>query len=313
MTAVAKLGLLDLQPQSVEIIVYGRDTVDEMKACLKSLRALAPPRPTRIVLADSGSSARNLARLSDLASKESLTFLANQSSTGTAAIIRNAFSTRGDAEFVVLIAAEVTVPPNFLRNLTRPMSDSLDVGLVGPLSNFATWQSIPRVRAPNRKWQNNKLPRGMKLPDFEETLREVWLEDPVVPRVPLLNGFCVAIRGSALDRIGGPDEALHWGHGGDIDFCFRAADVGVGMVIAANAFAYRDHAQRSDPQREARRAREGDEALANRYGGRAERAANTMSRNPILDRIRERTADIASVARHTKRIANHSEARPSLD
>ena len=69
------------------------------------------------------------------------------------------------------------------------------------MSNFAAWQSLPKTMTPIGKWPFNRLPKGMKLADFEQLLEEFWNDDPIWPLVPLLDGFCLAIRESVFERI----------------------------------------------------------------------------------------------------------------
>lgn len=162
------------------------------------------------------------------------------------------------------------------------------------MSNFAAWQSLPKTMTPIGKWPFNRLPKGMKLADFEQLLEEFWNDDPIWPLVPLLDGFCLAIRESVFERIDLLDEQLDWTSGGDVDFCFRASGAGFGLVVASDTAAYRYAMPRGDAAASDRKARLPD-LLVSRYDrDRLDRASQTLQNNPILQRLRDRVAEIAA-------------------
>ena len=60
---------------------------------------------------------------------------------------------------------------------------------------------------------------------------------PDIERVKVLIGFCMLLRKSALDEIGGLDESFPNG-GDDFDVCIRLADAGYKLVLDRRVFVY---------------------------------------------------------------------------
>ena len=278
----------------VEIIIYGRGALSELKVSLRSLKALDYRAPLKITLAFDASADGIKRRLADLAEKESLE-LHQEEEPGR---LRSHYQWGSRATSAQRIhrsdGRRVTVPPRWLDHLIEPARANADVGLVGPMSNFAAWQSLPKTMTPIGKWPFNRLPKGMKLADFEQLLEEFWNDDPIWPLVPLLDGFCLAIRESVFERIDLLDEQLDWTSGGDVDFCFRASGAGFGLVVASDTAAYRNAMPRGDAAASDRKARLPD-LLVSRYDrDRLDRASQTLQNNPILQRLRDRVAEIAA-------------------
>lgn len=293
------------QGPSIELIVFGRNKLTELRACLKTVRSLGEtPGPFRqapqtLAIADAGSDDRAIARLRDLAEQEPLRLYECGSELGLSGAINTALTARTRADLTVLLSADATVPPGFFDRLTAPFRDNIDVGIVGPLSNFARWQSVPRPKAPTGKWHHNKLPHGMKLPKFQQHLDEIWARDPILPRVPALSGFCLALREPVLEAVGKADEGLDWLQGGDTDYCFRAADHGFGVKLASNLMVYRSNPGKRDPVFDTQQARHAETVISERFGAeRFGRFDAIMANHPALKRLRERTLRLAeAVAR----------------
>ncbi len=89
----------------VEIIIYGRGALSELKVSLRSLKALDYRAPLKITLAFDASADGIKRRLADLAEKESLELHQEEEPAGFARTINGALERRQRSEFTVLMAA----------------------------------------------------------------------------------------------------------------------------------------------------------------------------------------------------------------
>jgi GT2 family glycosyltransferase len=111
------------------------------------------------------------------------------------------------------------------------------IALVGPVSNAATWQSVPDVRDSRGGWKVNTLPAGMTPADMAELVHRHSARER--PEVPLLNGFCTLMKTAVLEEIGYLDEkSFPTGYGEESDLCVRVARAGYKLVIADDVYVY---------------------------------------------------------------------------
>ncbi|MFT5154792.1 MAG: GT2 family glycosyltransferase [Planctomycetota bacterium] len=147
---------------------------------------------------------------------------------------------RGD--HVVLLNSDTVVTPGWLEKLvvcaeTQALEiGGAPVGVVGPLSNAASWQSIPECQTP-AGWAVNELPPGVVLD--EHAFRIAAGSMRLYPEVPLVNGFCYLITGAALAAVGMLDEiAFPRGYGEEDDYSIRLLDAGFRQRIADDCYVW---------------------------------------------------------------------------
>lgn len=112
--------------------------------------------------------------------------------------------------FVLLLNDDAEVTPDWLSRMLAVMDASPDVGLVGPVSNNV---SGLQCREP--------------------------IPGPVSQQVSRLVGFCLLIRRSVIDKIGGLDTSFGLNFEDD-DFCLRAQAAGFKCRIALDSFVHHD-------------------------------------------------------------------------
>ena len=165
------------------------------------------------------------------------------------------------------------------------------IGIVGPLSNAATWQSVPDCIDSRGGWAVNKLPAGYNVDEFAELVFGVSARR--FPRVPFLNGFCLMLRRDVIGHVGYLDEkAFPRGYGEENDLCLRALDAGFHLAVADHCFVYHAKSKSFGTTARDELAREGRRALYAKFGKerieqRSEEARNSAS----LERIRRTIRD----------------------
>ena len=242
----------------------------------------------RLILVDDGSAEETRDYLRDLATSPATLLIRNEVPGGYTKAANAGLKAATTAEIIVLLNSDTIVPPNWLSKMTGLMERFPDVGMVGPLSNAASWQSVPRLLDDNRQFAVNDLPPGFSVEDYDRRLEASVGTISLRPRVPLLNGFCIMLRRQVIDRIGYLDEeSFPRGYGEENDYCFRAADAGFGLMLAIDTYVFHAKSKSYGPATRNKLSEQGGVAFARKYPRhRIEGAVASMRANPLLETVR---------------------------
>ena len=128
---------------------------------------------------------------------------------------------------VVILNSDTEVTERWLEKLHQCRQSDPKIGVVSPLSNNATFLSLP---VPNR---NNQLAVSV-----DEIAAHIDAVSPEYPEIPTGVGFCMLITREALDRVGYFDRAFGRGYGEELDFSMRAESHGLRIACCDNAFIF---------------------------------------------------------------------------
>ncbi|MEW9799426.1 glycosyltransferase family 2 protein [Alteromonas sp. CYL-A6] len=141
------------------------------------------------------------------------------------------------ADWVVVLNSDTVVSQTWLSKLMNCALSSDNVGMVGALSNAASWQSVPEIHDASGDWHLNPLPKNMTVDDMAELVESLSNRD--YPQVGVINGFCQLINTRMLDTIGLLDEvAFPLGYGEENDMCARAVKAGYSLLIADDTYVF---------------------------------------------------------------------------
>ncbi|MFO1243205.1 MAG: glycosyltransferase [Rickettsiales bacterium] len=195
------------------------------------------PKPYELILVDDGSDAETKAMLEDYAAEyDHITLIRNEVAGGytKAANLGLRAST---SDYTILLNSDTIVSPKWAERIISCGESSTDIGIIGPLSNAATYQSVPDVFAETGHWKQNELPGAVTVAAYAEMIAKTSLH--TYPRLPVANGFCFAVKRNVIDAIGYLDEEnFPRGYGEENDYCLRAADAGLEIAIADDAYVY---------------------------------------------------------------------------
>lgn len=274
---------------SVDIVVCIHNALDDVTNCLDALdrTRFTGPQPG-VILVDDGSDRPTASALRDWAGPRDHVRLERRDSPGGYTVAANTGVAASRADLVVLLNSDTIVPARWLDKIARVFDHSPDIGIVGPLSNAASWQSVPELAAPTGGWAINDLPEGATVDDMDALVELAARSVPVIPRVPFVNGFCYAIRRAVIDRIGTFDETgFPRGFGEEDDFTLRAVDAGFGVALALDTYVFHAKSKSYGSATRSTLTAAGQEKLRLKHGaGRLERGSLTMRRNPYLERMR---------------------------
>lgn len=160
---------------------------------------------------------------------DTMEVMANEQNLGFVATVNRGMRHFPDHD-VVLLNSDVILPEGWLARLQDDAYIRANVATVTPLSNNTTICTFPDFL------QDNALPYGLTTQRVDDAFTE--------PRLPCVEaptgvGFCMYIRGDALQKVGLFDEGRFGrGYGEENDFCQRAIKAGLLNLISPNLFVY---------------------------------------------------------------------------
>jgi GT2 family glycosyltransferase len=208
------------------VVVPIHDGADALRACVASLRATLP-RDARVELVDDASRDRAVAGLLDELERDPpwrLRVVRQRENLGFVGTVNAAFARRdGD---VVLLNSDTVATPGWLERLAACAASDARIATATPFSNNAEICSFPQFCRPNA------VPA-----DPAAVARAARGAPPEYPELPTAVGFCMYVRGAALDAVGDFDAATFGrGYGEENDFCLRAAAHGWRNVLCDDAY-----------------------------------------------------------------------------
>jgi GT2 family glycosyltransferase len=274
-----------------DIVICVHDAVDDVRRCLAAIAVHTAPRH-RVILVDDASGAACRATLDRFtAARPGTTLLRNATRLGYTRSANRGLRA-SSAAFVVLLNSDTIVTPGWLERMLECAASDAAIGIVGPLSNAATWQSVPQCYDGDGNWALNPLPAGWG-PDEVAALID-GLAPRAFPRVGFVNGFCFGLTRALIAAIGYFDEdAFPDAYGEEQDYCLRAAEAGFALTIAEHAYVYHAwsrsyHAEQVETLKDA-----GFAALLRRHGeARIGDAAAMSYMNPTLEAMREAVGEV---------------------
>lgn len=280
-----RLSRLNAVP--IDIVVCVHNALDDVRQCLASVERKRG-QGHRLIVVDDGSNA------------ETRDFLASfQDMHDWVAVHRNEIPVgytkaanigirASSASFVILLNSDTIVTDHWAEKMADAVFSTGGAGVVGPMSNAASHQSLPDHIGSVGQTAINPLPPGLTADDMNSQC-ERWARSTFVPRVPLVHGFCFGLTREAIERVGLFDEELFPnGYGEENDFCLRATNAGVGLVVATHTYVYHAKSKSYSPSSRVELMKAGSEAFNNRHGAqRIRRCVLAMQTNPEFVRMRE--------------------------
>lgn len=269
----------------VDIVICVHNALEDARACLESVERYRNPRHS-IVLVDDGSDEETQAFLRSFATERSHVRLHRNSIAQGYTKAANAGARMAKGEFIIFLNSDTIVTSKWAEKLIDGLQSRPGIGMAGPLSNAASYQSIPDVRPTKTQTAVNELPEGLSIDDINQ-LCESRATLPF-PAVPLLHGFCLAMSRDVWSAVGPFDEdAFPRGFGEENDFCLRAADQGFGMVVATNTFVYHAKSKSYDLKVRHKLVEMAQQILYDRHGKkRFLDSVKVLERNPDLRQLR---------------------------
>ena len=249
---------------AVDIVVPIHNAFEDVKCCLESL--VQNTKDNYSIIAVNDGSDPTLQQYLEAFSTvhPRCRIIHNDTPTGyTRAANQGLKASSGD--YVILLNSDTIVAPGWLEALVECGQSDPRIGVLGPLSNAASFQSVPERRTPGGDWAVNSLPVGFSVEDMARLVSR--LSEREFPRVPFVNGFCYVIKRSVIETIGYLDEeTFPHGYGEENDYSLRARDAGFVLAVADQAFVFHSKSKSFGHERRKELSRAGWEALKQKHG-----------------------------------------------
>jgi len=249
----------------IDIIIPVFNALDDTKRCFESLVLHNDGYSISVHVVNDGSDAPTSNWLRQFCRDNAQFHLIEHSTNLGYTHAVNSGLKASSAPYVVTLNSDTIVTSGWLRSLIDCIESDSKIGVVGPLSNAASWQNVPFLRDENGNFAVNEIPQGMTPDEFASIVRQ--LSKKVYPRLSFINGFCFLIRREVLNEIGFMDEeTFPMGYGEENDFCIRAADAGFTFAVADDAYVYHAKSKSFGHERRTDLSRKAGDLLRKKYG-----------------------------------------------
>lgn len=171
-------------------------------------------------------------------------------------------------DFVCILNSDTLVPSAWGEPLIHSMEMNPYLAGVGPLSNAASYQSIPNVKSNGAFSVNQHFGRSTESRENISLLTHAMFDGELID-VPIINGFCSIFRKSAIDKIGGFDiNSFPTGYGEENDLCIRLVSSGYRLAVMPSVFIYHEKSQSFGSKRKIELSKIGSNKLIDIYGKR---------------------------------------------
>lgn len=269
----------------IDIIIPVYNALEDVMRCLEAVVVKTDGFQVRPIIVNDGSDSSTSAWLNAFCKKHSsITLIEHAENRGYTAAI-NAGLRASTASYVVTLNSDTIVTSGWLSGLVRCINSRSDVGVAGPLSNAASWQSVPQLFGSDGNFLVNDL-NGVA-PDSMAALVRKYAK-PVYPEFPFINGFCFMITRAVIDRIGVMDEVTFpEGYGEENDYCIRAAEAGFRLVVADDTYVYHAKSKSFGHEKRGHLSKEGATKLVEKHGHeKYHRLVRLTRNNDALENIR---------------------------
>lgn len=247
----------------IDVIVPVYNACDDVLLCLSALIEKTD-LIHRVIVINDGQEERTAEMLKAFDAKYNhLEVITNEKNIGYTKSVNKGVS-YSNADWVVVLNSDTIVSEGWLGRLMNCALSDEKVGMVGALSNAASWQSVPQIYDAEGDWNLNPIPKGMTVDDMAREISDISTRE--YPSVGVINGFCQLINMQMLDVIGVLDEiAFPVGYGEENDMCARAVKAGYKLLIADDTYVY--HAKSKSFGHEKRKvlAKQGSAALKKKH------------------------------------------------
>jgi GT2 family glycosyltransferase/glycosyltransferase involved in cell wall biosynthesis len=277
--------------EDASIVICVHNALTDVRSCLAAVIEWTN-QPYQIILVDDGSAPDTANFVADFARRyPHVMLLRNESALGyTRAANLGMQASRGD--YVALLNSDTLVTQGWLERLLACARHHPRIGMVGPLSNTSSWQSIPQV-AEGGDWAENPLAEDISLRQWAKWIGQH--SPQLYPEMPFLNGFCLLIKRQLLEQVGLFDEeTFPEGYGEENDYALRARKAGWRLALADDAYVYHAQSRSYSHGRRQQLTKQAGERLARKHNQRRIEQDVAYCRGaPVLEGIRARASYLA--------------------
>jgi choline kinase/GT2 family glycosyltransferase/predicted Zn-dependent protease len=207
------------------IVILTFNQLEFTKQCIDSIRKHTP-EPHEIIFVDNGSTDGTVKWLKGLLKgNANYKLIENKQNFGFAKGCNQGIEASA-GEYILLLNNDVIVTQGWLSAMFEHLSSSVDIGIVGPMTNnISGFQKVVSA-----DYELKDLDSYAKSFHEQNRYRRVFVRRVV--------GFCMLFNRDLIDKVGMLDEQFGSGNFEDDDLCLRAALQGYKNVIAGDVFIH---------------------------------------------------------------------------
>lgn len=220
----------------VDIVVPVFNALDCVKECLESiLSANLRNIEIKTLIIDDCSNNETKEFLENFVSKNNnFLLIRNNTNLGYTKSLNKGIK-EGNSEIIMQLNSDCILSKNSVEKITHSLIKN-NFFAVSPMSNAASWQSIPKVLEEDGTMAVNTIPENFSINEMDSFCESYG---PGMVKSQLLNGFCIAYQRHMLEGIGFADELkFPKGYGEEDDLHLRAANNGYNCAINTQAYVF---------------------------------------------------------------------------
>ncbi|MGG4090519.1 glycosyltransferase domain-containing protein [Paenibacillus lautus] len=263
----------------IDVVICVHNGLNAVKQCLNSIQNNTTQK-INVIIIDDGSDQTTKRYLEQYTRQFHYTLIRHDKPQGYTASANQGLK-QSTSRYCVLLNSDTIVTGQWLERLTETMESDRRIGIVGPLSNAASWQSIPHLDR-----SRNGLEPNLTIEQMAELVNQA--SDKNFPRVMFLNGFCLMIKKEVIDKIGYFDEKnFPIGYGEEDDYCLRARAANFKLKVATHCYIYHQKSASFGSNRRKKLAENGKYALYRKHGeARVKQSIQKMVEHRLLKETR---------------------------
>ena len=178
-----------LNIEEVDVIIPVFNAKDYFDKCLESIFTSISNYLINLLIINDGSHPEIKVVLNKYSSnkKIKISVIKNSKNIGYTRSVNKGIKA-SKAKYVVIANSDILVVDYWLDRLIRGVLSNKRVGIVGPLSNAGSFQSIPQVFNSSVGLAINKIPFGMDHKKFDNVIKSKSLN--MNPEIKIISGFC---------------------------------------------------------------------------------------------------------------------------
>lgn len=287
----ARNYVLNNQRFKIDIVIPVYNALEDVKRCLESLVKNKDGFSVHVYIVNDASDKETTDFLRLFCeNKNFITLIEHDTNKMYTKTVNDGLrAAKGD--YVITLNSDTIVSKGWLQGLVRCIRSSDKIGIVGPLSNAASWQNVPELLDEHSQFAVNDIPFGFSVDEMADYVREV--SHHLYPKVPFVNGFCFMISRAVIDKIGFLDEeTFPTGYGEENDYCIRAGDAGFELAIADDVYVFHAKSKSFGHEKRKEYSKNGSQNLKAKHGkDKVNTLAGSLRDMPIFEEIRSRVKD----------------------
>ncbi|MEP6342606.1 MAG: glycosyltransferase [Maricaulaceae bacterium] len=251
--------------KNLTIVIPVFNALSETKRCIHSILNSDAKDASLLLINDGSLSGVQSALLDEFGSVENISIFESFRNRGYTASVQFGLENT-NTKYLCILNSDTMVPKVWASKLIRHLDDNHFVAGVGPVSNAASYQSVPLVKGDGGFSTNDNLGEDEAGLENVNRVLSTFSKNSFVS-VPILNGFCTIFRTRSLLQIGGFDrKSFPVGYGEENDVCIRLLGEGFLLGVSIDVFVFHEKSKSFGTERKKKLSKEGRATLDVKFG-----------------------------------------------